>query len=241
MKRARAKLVQPSLARKALTLLKENPKVAVAVALAVLSLLAAWASRETVTKILKSRTQEHSMWEGGGGGKTSALTESETQELARLRTEVKSLRTTASRYKKLTAATNPLTGAPLLDKDGNPVFNTDEGDTTEQEVISTLRDELDRRLSTIKELEEQATVYQAKLDSMKVAELATEDKSVTQRRSKLLVGVAGRKDLSAWASLGGSVPFGGLDLQASILFPAYGPVLSNPYADNLMLGLGLGF
>lgn len=51
---------------------------------------------------------------------------SRTAEARILQAETR-LQTASSRYHRLLLATNPITGEPLFDKAGNPIFNTDDG------------------------------------------------------------------------------------------------------------------
>lgn len=44
-------------------------------------------------------------------------------------------KTNESRYRKLLLATNPITGEPLFDKAGNPIFNSDEGSAEAMEQL----------------------------------------------------------------------------------------------------------
>lgn len=61
-------------------------------------------------------------------------------------------RTNASRYRKLALATNPLTGAAIFDKNGNPVFNSDEGSAEATELLQRTVVELQAERQVLREM-----------------------------------------------------------------------------------------
>lgn len=126
-----------------------------AAALMVLTTIGALASRvRTYSKQMTAQQVEFSELKQAYKQKEALVTKLE-----------QSTKKSESKYKKLVAAINPLTGEPLFDKDGNPIFNSEDGESSAvEELISqvdslqreneSLQDSIQRKEFLIRELSE---------------------------------------------------------------------------------------
>lgn len=155
-KKAKPKPVESGM----LTMLMGNKKwIAVgAIALALITALGALASRVVVQSSLLS-SQELELAEVKKADKEKST---QIQQLSQ------STKSAESKYKKLTAAVNPITGEPLFDKNGNPLFDSDEGSSNQVEQLfsqinelqienESLQDSVQRKQSIIAELKEKSS------------------------------------------------------------------------------------
>lgn len=72
--------------------------------------------------------------------------------------------TTESKYRRLLLATNPITGEPLFDKQGNPIFNTDEGSA---EAVETLQATLEQTMLERAQLQKSLSEREQELSLLK--------------------------------------------------------------------------
>lgn len=208
-----------------------NPKLAIAGGLLVLASLGAVAGRETIKKTWMERTATKTEQVVDKQSKKVEMSEAEVKELTQLRVEVRTLRTTASRYRKLTAAVNPFTGLPLLDKNGEPIFNTDEGDSSEQETTQKLADLLTEEQEKTRRLSNSLDIEKTKTSSLELQLITSTEIHKVPAKSAFTLGLESALDVSeTWGTAGYRFPLGPVHLGTRAVLPVTGPAAEYPYS-----------
>ncbi len=119
-----------------------------------------------------------------------AVSKTASAQVAKLTERVS---TTESKYRKLVLAKNPITGEALFDKEGHPIFDTEDGSSNE---VTQLREQLSSTAQAYERLEEKYHMATLALENVKV--------EVTRpARSAWSYGLGYSAPLSNWLNVQG--------------------------------------